>query len=164
MKLINSYYLAVCQEAVMAWDHPDRPHIQHLVTGEQIAVWITADLAHLRGTDSRATTSLLLALARQAGRYEADGLSISAGDCYWLMAKIRGGSIMVIEKPPHFVPTTHHDIKYYRNVLVNDVYRQNLRDEDAPSLQSVQDACHADAVATVKLWSDVDVINAYQTR
>ena len=87
------------QEAVTNWDHPDSPHIEHLLTGKQTAIWLTPEFSHLRGTDSKATTSLLLALARQAGRYSADGLEISAGDCYYLMAKIKGESIKVIETP-----------------------------------------------------------------
>lgn len=99
MQPLNSYFLAVAHEAVENWDHPDRPHIEHLITGKQTAIWLTPEMQHLRGTDSRATTSLLLALARQAGRYDAEGLTISAGDCYYLMAKIRGECIKVIETP-----------------------------------------------------------------
>jgi len=97
---VNSYFLAVIQEAVQNWDHPDFPYVQHLLTGIQSAVWITPELSHLRGTDSKATTSLLLALARQAGRYAAEGLEISARDCYYLMAKIRAEAIKVIETNP----------------------------------------------------------------
>lgn len=96
MQTLAPCLLAVAHEAVENWDHPDQPHIKPLLTGELHAVWMCPELSYLKGTDNRSTTSLLLALARQAGRYTAEGLNISARDCYWLMAKLRGGSLLVL--------------------------------------------------------------------
>ena len=94
---VNSYFQAVIHEAVQNFNHPESPNIQHLLTGKQDAVWITPELSHLSGTDSKATNALWLALCKQGARYNADGLEISAGDCMYLMAKIRKGEIKVIE-------------------------------------------------------------------
>ena len=39
---------------------------------------------------------MVCALARQAGGYAAEGLDISACDCWWLIAKIRAGALQLV--------------------------------------------------------------------
>lgn len=58
-------------------------------------VWDDEALARQTGLPQHAITAIGL-LHRQAARYDAMGCGISAGDCYFLAAKIRGGALRFI--------------------------------------------------------------------
>lgn len=97
IKTLAPCLLAVVHEAVEKWDHPDNHYVAPLLTGDAVAVWTCPEVPY-EGHDNRGSTSLILALARLAGGYIAEGLDISARDCFWLQAKLRAGSLQVISK------------------------------------------------------------------
>ena len=58
-------------------------------------VWDDEALPRARGLGDSAL-ALLELLSLQAARYRAEGLEISAGDCHWIAAKVRAGSLRLI--------------------------------------------------------------------
>jgi hypothetical protein len=66
------------------------------ITGGRLVIaWTCPDLPWhpLAGVERLAL--LTDALGAQAFAYAADGLQISAGDCYWLIAKLTGGALQI---------------------------------------------------------------------
>ena len=95
IKTLHPCLLNVAREAVEQWEHPDRCYIAPLLTGDAVCVWTCPDVPY-EGHDNRASTSLILALARLMGGHWADGMVTSARDCAWLQAKLRAGCLQVI--------------------------------------------------------------------
>jgi|TARA_R100000482_G_scaffold53800_1_gene19283 hypothetical protein len=94
LKPLHNGYLALCLDAAAAWDHPWQTDLQPLINGRQQVAWTGPGFE--KGHDNKAASSLLLALARQAGRYAAEGLEISASDCWWLISHLRAETLTVI--------------------------------------------------------------------
>ena len=94
LKPLHNGYLALCLDAAAAWDHPWQTDLQPLISGRLQVAWTGPGFE--KGHDNKAASSLLLALARQAGRYAAEGLEISASDCWWLISHLRAETLTVI--------------------------------------------------------------------
>ena len=91
---LHDGYLALCLDAAANWDHPWQDDLQPLMTGRHRVAWTGPGFP--KGYDNKAATSLLLALARQAGSYAAEGLEVSARDCWWLISHLRAETLTVI--------------------------------------------------------------------
>lgn len=91
---LHSGYLALCLDAVAAWDHPWQKDIRPLLDNGYRVVWTWPGFE--KGWDNKPATALLLALARQAGRYAAEGLEISCRDCWWLISHLKAETLTVV--------------------------------------------------------------------
>ena len=94
LESLHDGYLALCLDAAANWEHPWQDDLQPLMTGLHRVAWTGPGFP--KGHDNKAATSLLLALARQAGSYAAEGLEVSARDCWWLISHLRAESLTVI--------------------------------------------------------------------
>jgi hypothetical protein len=72
---------------LLVWSGPALPAPRYCRAGGQI------DTDTTRGEWA---SRLVNALAREAGRYSAEGLDITQSDCWWLIAKIRAGALQLI--------------------------------------------------------------------
>lgn len=100
-------YAAVVFEALERYSLIDESLNRGLDNGTLQLVWTCPELpapnyCEPGGNINRETPAgkwaerIVCALARQAGGYAADGLDISATDCWWLIAKIRGGLLQLV--------------------------------------------------------------------
>ena len=90
--------LAVVLEALDNGTPEARKLGYELAKGRRVIAWTCHQLPWLALRTTAATDQLSLltdALGAQAWAYSADGLHISAGDCYWLAAKLRGGALQI---------------------------------------------------------------------
>lgn len=78
---------------------PEARKLGHeLAKGRQAIAWTCPELpwVALRSPAAMQRLHVLTdALGAQAWAYAADGLTISAGDCHWLVAKLTGGALQV---------------------------------------------------------------------
>jgi len=90
--------LAVVLEALGNGTPEARKLGHELAKGHKAIAWTCPELPWLalRTTAAAAQLQLLTdALGAQAFAYAADGLHISAGDCWWLAAKLTGGALQI---------------------------------------------------------------------
>lgn len=94
---LHSCYLDHIRTALIGGSDAERDLLARINRGELLICWFDAWLAfRASGMDGCQRLALLqAALWRQAGEYEAGGLTISAGDCYWLAAKLTGGALQL---------------------------------------------------------------------
>jgi hypothetical protein len=100
-------YVAVTVEALEHFNRAPQALVRQLDSGALLLVWSGPSLpppSYCRyggeiDTDTPAgdwAGRLIDALIEQADRYGAQGLDISACDCWWLVAKIRGGALQLV--------------------------------------------------------------------
>lgn len=100
-------YAAVALEALERFNRTPQALTRQLNTGALQLVWSGPSLpppAYCRAggridTDTQSgdwAGRLIDALIEQADRYGAQGLDISACDCWWLVAKIRAGALQLV--------------------------------------------------------------------
>ena len=93
-EVLHNGYKALCLDAAAAWDHPNHGCLEPLFDGTYQVVWSWPGFE--KGHDNKPATALLLALARQAGRYAAEGLETDASDCWWLISHLRAETLTVV--------------------------------------------------------------------
>ena len=97
IRTLHPCLLATALDAVRRWDDRDHPYVAPLLTGDALAVWTCPEIPY-EGHDNRGSTSLIRALERHGNLCSDWGLEIDAKDCFWLSAKLRGGSLQVIDR------------------------------------------------------------------
>jgi hypothetical protein len=91
---IHIGYLALCIDAITEWNHPHLGDASPLIDGRYSLVWSWPGFQ--RGHDNKPAAGLIQALSRQARSYSAQGLEISAKDCFWLISHLRAETLTVI--------------------------------------------------------------------
>jgi len=102
---LHSCYLDLVRFALIGGSDAERDLLARINRGELLICWIDAWLPFTASSSyaERDLLALLQAalwratdlLGRQAGDYQSGGLTMGAGDCYWLAAKLTNGALQL---------------------------------------------------------------------